>query len=78
LDTLSAGKVGQLHFFLIVGANILCDAKGNIKLADSGLAKEHVESRPNLSDVGTPYCKAPEIRNGKPHSFPADIWYVTT
>lgn len=63
-----------------VGANILCDGNGNVKLADFGASKrlQTIRSGVGFKSVhGTPYWMAPEVIKGDdPYTFQADIWCV--
>lgn len=66
--------------FCSVGANILRDGNGNIKLADFGASKrlQTIVSATGLhSVVGTPYWMSPEVINGEGYGRKADIWYDT-
>ncbi|XP_072987559.1 mitogen-activated protein kinase kinase kinase 1-like [Typha latifolia] len=55
-------------------ANILVDAKGSVKLADFGLAKELTILNGAKSCKGTVYWMAPEVAKTRPYGPPADIW----
>ena len=60
-----------------VGANILRDTNGNVKLADFGASRrlQTIKSGRGLKSVhGTPYWMAPEVIRGDPYTFRADIW----
>lgn len=64
---------------VFVGANILRDGNGNIKLGDFGASKrlQTIVSATGLhSVVGTPYWMAPEVINGEGYGRKADIWLV--
>lgn len=64
---------------MAVGANILRDGNGNIKLGDFGASKrlQTIVSATGLhSVVGTPYWMAPEVINGEGYGRKADIWLV--
>lgn len=64
---------------MTVGANILRDGNGNIKLGDFGASKrlQTIVSATGLhSVVGTPYWMAPEVINGEGYGRKADIWLV--
>lgn len=50
-------------------------SNGIIKLGDFGVAKVLNETQEfSETPAGTPYYIAPEIIEGFPYSFPADIW----
>ena len=62
----------------IVGANILRDASGNVKLADFGASKriQTICTTTGIKSVtGTPYWMSPEVINGNGYGRKADIWY---
>ena len=63
------------------GANVLCDATGNVKLADFGSSRrlQNLRMQSNLRSIhGTPYWMAPEIVSGEGYGRKADIWYQHT
>ena len=68
----------KIIIILIIGANILRDSNGNVKLADFGASKRlhTIRSGIGLKSVhGTPYWMAPEVIKGDdPYTFKADIW----
>eukprot|EP00281_Chroomonas_sp_CCMP1168_P027520 CAMPEP_0206241748 /NCGR_PEP_ID=MMETSP0047_2-20121206/16670_1 /ASSEMBLY_ACC=CAM_ASM_000192 /TAXON_ID=195065 /ORGANISM="Chroomonas mesostigmatica_cf, Strain CCMP1168" /LENGTH=288 /DNA_ID=CAMNT_0053666683 /DNA_START=1 /DNA_END=867 /DNA_ORIENTATION=- len=56
-------------------ANVFLDEEGTIKLGDLGLGRSFSSrTLEATSVVGTPYYMAPEVMNGSPYSYPADIW----
>ena len=69
----------------VKGANVLVDANDNVKLGDFSAAKRirtlSLSAHASSSDadgaasvVGTPYWMAPEVVQGRGHSFASDIW----
>lgn len=63
----------------IIGANILRDHAGNIKLGDFGASKRLqtiCATRGANTVTGTPYWMPPEIINGESYGRKADIWYA--
>jgi serine/threonine protein kinase len=60
--------------------NVLLDAEGHIRLADFGLAKQHITSDGSNAGTkaqtfcGTPQYLAPEILSGQPYSKSVDYW----
>ncbi|KAE8676549.1 Mitogen-activated protein kinase kinase kinase YODA [Hibiscus syriacus] len=59
----------------IKGANILVDPTGEIKLADSGMAKHITDCGAMLSFKGSPYWMAPEVvMNTNGYNLAVDIW----
>jgi serine/threonine protein kinase len=54
--------------------NILIDADGGTKLADFGVSRELHQSCMARSMVGTPLFMAPEILEGDPYGYGADVW----
>jgi len=55
-------------------ANILLNGKGDVKLADFGVAAVMDESDKHFTVVGSPYWMAPEIIQATGHSVQSDIW----
>lgn len=61
----------------IKAGNILLNSSGQIKVTDFGLSTEFSNGKFNtFTPMGTPYWMAPEVINGKPYSFPADVWSI--
>lgn len=62
----------------IKAANILLSSNGGIRITDFGVSRQFDVSRAfqTTSIVGTPYWMAPEVINGLPYSFPADVWSI--
>ena len=54
--------------------NILIDADGGTKLADFGVSRELNAATMARSMVGTPLFMAPEVLDGEPYDFVADVW----
>ena len=55
-------------------ANILLNGKGDVKLADFGVAAVIDSSDKHFTVVGSPYWMAPEIIQATGHSVQSDIW----
>jgi len=61
----------------IKAANILLNSKQQIRVTDFGISREFDGNKSTtMSSIGTPYWMAPEVINGTPYSYPADIWSV--
>ena len=69
-----------MRIFLILGANILRDSTGNVKLGDFGASKRLqticLSGTGMKSVTGTPYWMSPEVISGEGYGRKADIWYV--
>jgi len=57
--------------------NVLINSQGNVKVADFGISRS-MENTMALAATftGTAIYMAPERMEGKPYSFPADVWAV--
>ena len=73
----------SLRVSLTLGANILRDLEGNVKLGDFGASKrlQVIVTRSTChSDAqtitGTPYYMSREVIEGKGYGRKADIWFV--
>lgn len=55
-------------------ANLLLTEEGDLKLADFGFARFLNEDSLAMTQLGTPMFMAPEIFNGQPYSYKADVW----
>ena len=63
----------------LVGANILRDHGGNVKLGDFGASKRLqtiCTSTGAKTVTGTPYWMSPEVINGDGYGRRADVWLV--
>lgn len=74
----------------VKAANVLVDAQGNVKLGDFSAAKRirtlslsashsysaaaDADGNGTSSVVGTPFWMAPEVIQGRGHTFASDIW----
>lgn len=54
--------------------NVLLTATGEVRICDFGWCAEVQAERALLTTCGTPNYWAPEIFEGKPQSFPLDLW----
>jgi serine/threonine protein kinase len=81
-DLLSALQILHSKYHIlhrdIKAANILLNSKQQIRITDFGVSREfsNKSKMVTVSITGTPYWMAPEVINGTPYSFPADIWSV--
>ncbi|CAI7792694.1 unnamed protein product [Closterium sp. NIES-53] len=72
--------LGHLHSLGVIyrdlkPENILLDAQGHVRIADFGLAKEHIADNSSASTFcGTPEYLAPEVLGGKGHGRAVDWW----
>ncbi|CAI5980807.1 unnamed protein product [Closterium sp. NIES-64] len=72
--------LGHLHSLGVIyrdlkPENILLDAQGHVRIADFGLAKEHIADNSSASTFcGTPEYLAPEVLRGKGHGRAVDWW----
>ena len=55
-------------------ANVFLFRNGLVKLGDFGVSRKIKEGELASTIIGTPYFMCPELIQGKPYSFPADIW----
>ncbi len=56
-------------------ANILFNTADDLKLCDFGISKKLRASEVSThSQTGSPHYAAPEVFDGQPYTFPADIW----
>lgn len=68
----------HLPFFFLLGANILRDSAGNVKLGDFGASRRLqticLSGTGIKSVTGTPYWMSPEVISGEGYGRKADIW----
>ncbi len=61
-----------------LGANLLRDTTGCVKLTDLGVSTEVTKmsmSKATKTTAGTLFWMAPEVINGEAHNSKIDIWY---
>lgn len=60
----------------IKAANILISSDSSVKLTDFGVSRQFINEHTiqTKSTIGTTYWMAPEVINGRPYSYSADIW----
>eukprot|EP01102_Stenamoeba_stenopodia_P001732 TRINITY_DN11577_c0_g1_i1.p1 TRINITY_DN11577_c0_g1~~TRINITY_DN11577_c0_g1_i1.p1 ORF type:complete len:544 (-),score=97.72 TRINITY_DN11577_c0_g1_i1:149-1567(-) len=54
--------------------NILVNAQGIPKIADFGVSRELDQGQLGVTIVGTPLYSSPEVLEGEPYDYSADIW----
>jgi len=59
---------------LVLGANILRDTDGNVKLGDFGTSKQLQSITRMKSVCGTWYYMSPDIISGNSYGCKTDIW----
>ena len=59
---------------LFLGANVLCDCDGNVKLSDFGAAKQLEAISRMTTSTGTWHYMSPEIITARDYSNRTDIW----
>lgn len=68
----------QPLLFHALGANILRDSAGNVKLGDFGASKRLqticMSGTGMRSVTGTPYWMSPEVISGEGYGRKADVW----
>ncbi|KTF67196.1 hypothetical protein cypCar_00047627 [Cyprinus carpio] len=66
--------------FIHIGANILRDSAGNVKLGDFGASRRLqticLSGTGIKSVTGTPYWMSPEVISGEGYGRKADIWSI--
>lgn len=66
------------YSFIHIGANILRDSAGNVKLGDFGASRRLqticLSGTGIKSVTGTPYWMSPEVISGEGYGRKADIW----
>jgi hypothetical protein len=53
--------------------NVMFTIQAEVKLIDFGLCVD-LRNGPTIAMLGSPFWMAPEMIQGKPHSYPVDIW----
>jgi len=74
-DALRHMKQNHMMHRDVKPANVFLGEGGNLKLGDLGLGRLFSSRTLECTTVvGTPYYMAPEVMQGSPYSYPADIW----
>jgi len=63
-----------VHNAVCLGANILRDHDGNVKLGDFGASKRLHTLSALATTTGTPYYMSPEVIDGHGYGRKADVW----